>query len=486
MAALFRLPWAKRVCLPSVSPLDLGEGRFNIGSLGSMDVKLSIGEEEVGMDASIQELVQKDEGGASLNMLDDGMDSMKEEKTARTAEQQDPAEVYAAARKLADVIKGANVEGIVSTIETLAHQTHSSAIFNFRGLPRGSLLHIAAATGKSNILRLLLDHVDAHLIAAEDDWGNTPLHCATKAKALGVAGMLIHRARDLPNVETILRIKNKNGNTALHEAVLTCDVEMVRFLLNEDLEPVYWQNAGQKSPLYLAIETNNPAIHDILFSLSLEPSKIEGLPPIHGAITHSDDLVADKILEQNVKLFAMTDSRGKEYTIRNQSAWLALACSCIGKVSPSKDLIIFRPEAREKESGRLVRSRNKMPKRKIVNDYIDSRMVVATLVATVTFAAGFAVPGGFNGSDTASKDDRGMATMLDNKMFQAFAICNTIAMFCSMTAVVNLIWRRSSDVHIAITAYESTTLPLKIALPAMSVAFLTGVTLTVGKLPLAC
>ncbi|KAI6672679.1 hypothetical protein NL676_000585 [Syzygium grande] len=195
-----------------------------------MDVKLSIEEDEVGTDTSIKEEVQKDEGGASLSMLDDEMDSMKEEKTARTAEQQDPAEVYAAAQKLANIIKGANVEDIRSTIEKLAYQTDSSAIFNFRGLSRGSLLHIAAATGKSNILRLLLDHVDADLIAAKDDWGNTPLHIAIKVKAFEVAYMLIRQARELPNVENILRIKNKHGNTALHEAVLTRGVGLAYIL----------------------------------------------------------------------------------------------------------------------------------------------------------------------------------------------------------------------------------------------------------------
>ncbi|XP_056162937.1 ankyrin repeat-containing protein ITN1-like [Syzygium oleosum] len=613
-----------------------------------MDVKLSIEEEGVGMKKSIPEEAKKDERGASVEMLEDETDFLKEEEiwrrrrerlknalaAVRTAAGQDPEEVYAAAEELAVVIKSADVEGFISAIEKLADRTDLSAVLNTLEPWNRSLLHHAADASNDDILRFLLDCVGDHLIAAQDDWGDTPLHLVARHEgSTRAAEMLIRRARDLPNVEDknqILRMKNKLGNTALHIAVQRGNVEVVRYLLNEDLEPVYWKNAGQKSPLYLAIESNDSAIHDVLFSLSLEPSKIEGLPPIHGAIMRSNrDLVA-KILEKNVKLFAMTDSRGSNVfhlaastfqshifellgpktehlarqwdmngdlpihiaskmdnvyqieklhlvsrfpngqgrtvlhvaakygrastvkyilrhpelgeqinaidhdgntplhlaamysqpaalialllderielavsnnkcltavdiarerwagglTIRKQFVWMALACLCIGKVSPvSRDLIIFRPEVREKEYAGLVRSRKKMPDRNIVNDSIDSRMVVATLVATVTFAAGFAVPGGFNSSDTASKDDRGMATMLDNRMFQAFAICNTIAMFCSMTVVVNLIWMRSINVHIAITAYECTTLPLKIALPAMSAAFLTGVTLTVGKLP---
>ncbi|XP_030440785.1 protein ACCELERATED CELL DEATH 6-like [Syzygium oleosum] len=586
-----------------------------------MDVKLSIGEEEVGMDASIRELVQKDEGGTSLNMLDDGRDSMKEEKTARTAEQQDPAEVYAAARKLADVIKGANVEDIISTIETLARQTDSSAIFNFRGLSWGSLLHIAAATGKSNILRLLLDHVDAHLIAAQDDWGNTPLHIATKAKALEVARMLIRRARDLPNFEEILMIKNKHGNTALHEAVLSRDVGLVSLLM-EDLEPVYWENVDRKCPLYLALDTDNSEILRVLFSLSLEPSRIQGMPPIHGAIVRCNyDLVA-KILEWNMKLFAMIDSRGGNVFhlaaflnkrrvfkfLRPETEYLARErdmngdlpihiASKMGHVALIKkllpvsqlvnargesilhvaakygrasavtyilghpdlgmlinerdhdgntpshlaakylqpsalihllldervnpfllnhqrlaaldiavkdrrrglrpalvftllmgashkrlDLIILKPEARDKEFPRLDADEI-LPAPGRVRNIINTLLLVATLVTTVTFTAGFAIPGGLNGSDPASKDYRGMATMLDNRMFQAFTICNTFAMFCSMTSVVGFMLAYLTGIPLATASCRLAGLLLSIALLPMSAAFLLGVTLTVGKLP---
>ncbi|KAF8008211.1 hypothetical protein BT93_K2014 [Corymbia citriodora subsp. variegata] len=583
-----------------------------------MDVKLPIGEEEVGMSTSINE-VHEDEGGASLNNAS---------VTARTAKQQDAA-VYAAARELADVIKEANERVITSTIQTTAYQTHSSAIFNFRGLPRGSLLHIAAATGKSNILWLLLKHVDPHLIAAKDHWGNTPLHIATKAKAFEVADMLIQEAGNLSSGEDnnwILRRKNKHGNTALHEAVLTRDAHLVEHLLNTELEPVYWENVDRKSPLYLALDTGNSKIFRILLLDSLDPSKIEGLPPIHGAVARGQYDLVTKIFQRNMKLFAMTDSGGgnvfhlaaflnqghvftlfllpeTEYLAREQdnngdlpihiaskmghvalieklhpvSRWvngqgqtilhvaakygrekavryilrhpylreminerdrdgntpLHLAamflqlCALIHLLQderintsllnhehitavnialnhPSRDkrqafarmllisvstdradLFIRRPETRDK-----VYANRSMIFPRGLRDSINTLLLVATLVTTVTFAAGFTVPGGFNSSDTASKDDRGMATMLDNRMFQAFVISNTIAMFCSMTSVVGLMFAYVTKVHEAIVgcllgqvALIIGQVALVIALPAMSVAFSIGVTLTVGKLP---
>ncbi|RVW21022.1 Protein accellerated cell death 6 [Vitis vinifera] len=50
------------------------------------------------------------------------------------------------------------------------------------------------------------------------------------------------------------------------------------------------------------------------------------------------------------------------------------------------------------------------------------------LVATVTFAAGFTMPGGYNSSDPSA----GMAIFLMRNMFHMFVICNTIAMYTSI------------------------------------------------------
>ncbi|XP_039160976.1 protein ACCELERATED CELL DEATH 6-like [Eucalyptus grandis] len=254
-----------------------------------MDIELSIGEEDVGW-RSRRERIN--------NAL----------AATQTVVQQYPAKVYALARKLGDVINGADVEEFISTIERLAYQAHPSVILNFQGLSRGSLLHIAAGVGKVDILRLLVDFVPDHLIASQDDWGNTPLHISARAGESRAATMLIRRARDLPDL--ILRMKNKHGNTALHEAVLNRHVNMVQLLVREDLEPVYWENLDKKSPLYLALDTGDSTILEFLLSLSLETSRIQGLPPVHGAVLRSDYELVAKLFKRNMKLFAMIDSGG--------------------------------------------------------------------------------------------------------------------------------------------------------------------------------
>ena len=70
----------------------------------------------------------------------------------------------------------------------------------------------------------------------------------------------------------------------------------------------------------------------------------------------------------------------------------------------------------------------KSPNTDQYKDRVNTLLLVSTLVATVTFAAGFTMPGGYNSSDPSA----GMAIFLMRNMFHMFVICNTIAMYTSI------------------------------------------------------
>lgn len=111
-------------------------------------------------------------------------------------------------------------------------------------------------------------------------------------------------------------------------------------------------------------------------------------------------------------------------------------------------------------------------------DWVNTLLLVATLVATVTFAAGFTMPGGYNSSDPR----QGMAVMLMVKQFPAFVISNNIAMYSSLIVVLILIWTQVGDFGLVLTALKLATPLLGLALAAMSLAFITGVYLVVSDL----
>ncbi|KAI6672959.1 hypothetical protein NL676_000865 [Syzygium grande] len=83
-------------------------------------------------------------------------------------------------------------------------------------------------------------------------------------------------------------------------------------------------------------------------------------------------------------------------------------------------------------------------------------------MATVTFAAGLAVPGGFNGSGAGQ--DHGIATALKKTMFHVFSACNTLTVFNSMVVVLMLLHAQINDPQAALFAYGTAVLPLLVAL----------------------
>lgn len=62
----------------------------------------------------------------------------------------------------------------------------------------------------------------------------------------------------------------------------------------------------------------------------------------------------------------------------------------------------------------------------------DSYLIVSTLVATVTFAAGTTMPGGYVGNNGL---DPGTAILTRSKAFQAFAVTDTFALAFSSSSV---------------------------------------------------
>ncbi|KAK3190230.1 hypothetical protein Dsin_029791 [Dipteronia sinensis] len=100
----------------------------------------------------------------------------------------------------------------------------------------------------------------------------------------------------------------------------------------------------------------------------------------------------------------------------------------------------------------------------------DSHLVVAALMATVTFAAAFTLPGGFKNEEGP---DKGTAILSKKSAFQAFVITNSIAMILSLTAVFQHFVMSVEGLQYRFLLRHA-TLHSMVAMVAMVVAFITG------------
>ncbi|KAF8008133.1 hypothetical protein BT93_K1963 [Corymbia citriodora subsp. variegata] len=313
-----------------------------------------------------------------------------------------------------------------------------------------NVFHLAALLNKLRVFELLGPRTE-YLAREENLNGDLPIDIASKRGHVALINKL----------HPVSRSVNKQGQTVLHVAAKYGRASAVRYILrHSDLKMLINErdHAGNTA-LHLAAIYSQPAA---LISLAWDER-------IDLFLLNYKGLTAFDIALDHVR---------REYSFRK---WLA--ARVLESVSDeSRDLFVQRPEAQDQEHSMLdVLKSNTNPK--LYKEAVNSRLVVAALVAAVTFTAGFTVPGGFNGWDTASKEERGVAVMLDKRMFQFFAICNAIAMFCSMIAVILLMMAQQSDYYKAIAARRHSLAPLRTALLAMSIAFLIGVTLTIAKLP---
>ncbi|XP_054779921.1 protein ACCELERATED CELL DEATH 6-like [Prosopis cineraria] len=113
------------------------------------------------------------------------------------------------------------------------------------------------------------------------------------------------------------------------------------------------------------------------------------------------------------------------------------------------------------------------------DDAANTLIIVAVLVATVTFAAGITMPAGVYSSDDPVPKKRGMAVLTDQTLFKTFMTFNTTAMYLSTFGTILLLWRQLPDRHVSRRAYIISTYFVHLALGTMPVAFMAAICLVV-------
>lgn len=133
------------------------------------------------------------------------------------------------AQSIFDQVRAGNFEAVK---ETLKHSPDSVNAVNEAG---NSVLVIASYKGQVEIVKLLLKKgANPNLTSAE----GSPILAAVFKGDLAIAKLLLKKKVSLTAV-------GRDGNSALHYAVLNKDIEMVKLLLKYKIDPLTKNSDGQ-------------------------------------------------------------------------------------------------------------------------------------------------------------------------------------------------------------------------------------------------
>ncbi|PON46734.1 Transmembrane protein [Parasponia andersonii] len=345
-----------------------------------------------------------------------------------------------------------------------------------------SPLYMAAERGYRDLVNEIL--LKCSSVVAGGPNNRTALHAATIAKDKEMTRNIIFKMEHL----SLTKQADDKGWTPLHYAVDLNYLWIAKMLLLSDKYVAYIRdkedccelvdNKGW-NVLHFAVQSENySAVREILkappLSYLLNRKDNEGNTPFHYVSSTSiskkflarpglDKLAFNKH-NQNALDVASTSTRrvlGMKF-VKSHLRKVGLRPRRRIISSPSKN----REESEQKNEKNDLNTSRKEKAR-------EASLIVGTLIATVTFTAGFTLPGGYV-SDKGPL--QGTAVLRKNSAFQAFVITNMIAFVLSSVAVLSQISMllMSKNQHKAAVFFERAVYLILWAMGAMVLALITG------------
>ncbi|KAL6342718.1 hypothetical protein AAG906_013124 [Vitis piasezkii] len=348
---------------------------------------------------------------------------------------------------------------------------------------------------ESDIRILERKYSEAHLQLQQTPKRNTVLHIAAQFAAqserrhstspcsLLDAAKTLHREIEsgVGTDKAMLRMTNKEKDTALHEAVRLhsslhgCRERIWRLgvgimgrtalhaaVIREDQD-----KSSDKSETYLAIkDTKKTALYFAANRHHRETVKL--------LLSHTPDL--DKMALNDDKLTALdilSRANIKSGQIVTTIFFVFNQISETEKQMKEWEKVVVGPfswqEATNKDNGSSSKTKTSEKTKAWLSQRLgETHLIVATLVATVSCAAGFTLPGGDNDSD-------GMAKLTKQVAFKAFIVTDTLAMMLSVSAVfVYFVMSLHKDEDILAKQLVLGTCLTMSSVVLMVVAFVTG------------
>ncbi|KAL6660510.1 hypothetical protein ACP70R_001545 [Stipagrostis hirtigluma subsp. patula] len=299
-------------------------------------------------------------------------------------------------------------------------------------------MHFAVLWNKIDVLRVLLEHDSSlgYVIATD---GVPLLNSAAYRGHVGVARELLKHCPDAPYC-------NAKGQTCLHQAVASGQVDFVKFVLGTQQlrKLINMRNNSRDTALHVAVSKCNP------------------------------EIVAALVLHQDTD-FSMLNKVG------NPPSWVLSGVPDYARTLNWNEISMLLLKADPEDKGNIynlhqqvkekVTDKSRKDIKSLTETYMSNTSLVAILIATITFAAAFTLPGGYS-SDAGNE---GLPIMARTLAFQAFLISDTLAMCSSLVVAFVCIIARWEDLEFLLYYRSFTKKLMWFAYMATTTAFASGI-----------
>ncbi|KAI3441608.1 ANK_REP_REGION domain-containing protein [Psidium guajava] len=329
-------------------------------------------------------------------------------------------------------------------------------------------LHAAVSARHSDIVKTLLK-AKPELIKEADHHGRTPLYYA----AFSGYRKLVQQLLEL-DISTAYAV-DRDGFSSLHAAASNGHAKVIKQIIRQCPDAGELVDLKGQNILNVAVLSGRAnVVRCILETIELEglinQPDHNGNSPLHLSIMERRSWIA---------AYMLWDAR-VDRTARNIKGETAFDIVELTKETfPSVTMVNWRQLCLPHHwnfRGRFLPITNErkaclLDSEQTYKQNCQTLFMVATLITTVTFAAAFTMPGGYN-NDTGP--GQGMALLRSSSYLKWFIISDTIAMTCSIMAASHILWGAAFGKKPFVHYYVIAAVLTCIALQSTAISFLTG------------